>query len=238
MVLCEATHSILSSFFPLDVMDKSEFIKSLASGASLFGVSLDDESLSLFFRYYELLIDWNTRMNLISNRDLDRFVSYHLLDSLKIVTCADFSRISRLLDFGSGAGLPGIPLAISFPHISFTLVDSIEKRIRFLEETVCSLSLDNVTVLRSRAETLPASLNLSFDAVVTRATVSLSLFFSLCSRFIKRDGCLISIKGEDVSDELSSLKRTVKSLVFNIRDCIPVVPDSVRAGHIIIISSG
>lgn len=217
-------------------MIHNHFIETLFSGLEFFHLPVDKTSLSVYSRYFELLCDWNTRMNLVSERDMDRFVEYHILDSLKIVSCIDFSLISSILDFGSGAGLPGIPLAIAFPDCRITLVDSMLKRTIFLETVVSSLSLSNVHVLRSRAEDIPSSLNSSFDLVVTRATLRLSSFFLTCSRFLSPAGFLVSIKGEDILDELSSLHRSCENTVFNIHDYIPHVPDNVRSGHVICVS--
>jgi 16S rRNA (guanine527-N7)-methyltransferase len=217
-------------------MDKPLFLQNLVHGLEFFHLPTDECSLDRYFQYYLLLSDWNTRMNLVSERDMGRFVEYHILDSLKILSCADFPGTSNILDFGSGAGLPGIPLAIALPHCRVTLLDSILKRTRFLETVASSIPLPNVSVVRSRIEELPSSLNGSFDAVVTRATVSLSSFFTSCSRFISPRGFLVSIKGEQVSEELLELENVKKSPVFHIRDCMPVVPEYVRSGHVVIIS--
>lgn len=217
-------------------MEKIRFYESLRYGLEFFHLPSDESVIECYYRYFELLLDWNTRMNLVSDRDLERFVEYHLLDSLKILSCADFSSVHRILDFGSGAGLPGIPLAIALPHCHITLLESMLKRTNFLSTAVSSLALPNVTVLRARVEELPFSLNGSFDAVVTRATVSLLTFPHLCARFIKPPGFLTSIKGEHITVELDELRGAGGKRVFNIRDCVPDVPESVRSGHVIIIS--
>jgi 16S rRNA (guanine527-N7)-methyltransferase len=217
-------------------METTLFIQSLRHGLEYFHLPSDAHALDCYTRYFEVLLDWNSRMNLISGRDMDRFVEYHLLDSLKLLSCADFSGVTRILDFGTGAGLPGIPLAIALPHCHITLVDSIQKRTFFLETAVSALSLSNVTVVRARAEELPSSLNASFDAVVTRATVRLGDYFQLCARFIKPGGFLASIKGEQISEELDELRKMKRIRLFNIRDCVPYVPEKVRAGHVVLIS--
>jgi 16S rRNA (guanine527-N7)-methyltransferase len=219
-------------------MDNTLFFQSLRSGLDSLHLSCDNSILSRYFQYYELLCNWNTRMNLISQRDVDRFVEFHILDSLKILTCNDFSKVSRVLDFGSGAGLPGIPLALALPNCTFILLDSIQKKTLFLESVRSSLSLSNVSVLRSRSEDIPSSYDESFDAVITRATVRLPEYFSSCSRFVSPSGFLVSIKGEHISEELSDLRHMCQNTVFNIHDCIPVVPDTVRTGHVIRIARG
>lgn len=223
----------LSNFLILVAMEKTLFIHSLRDGLEFFHLPIEDASLERYFRYYELLLEWNSLMNLVSARDMDRFVEYHILDSLKILTCADYSGCSRILDFGSGAGLPGIPLSLALPDVHVTLVDSLLKRTRFLEAAVSSLGLTNVTVVRARAEEIPISPNATFDCIVTRATVTLLQYFRLCSRFTAPNGFMVSIKGDHISDELSGLQKALKNTVINMRVCDPQVPESVRKGTVI-----
>jgi len=209
----------------------------LQSGAERYGLSIDLSRLSLLERYFHILSEWNARMNLVSSRDMDRFVEYHLLDSLKIASCFDFSTVRTLLDFGSGSGLPGIPLAIAFPHIQVTLLDSREKRWRFLSGAVNCLHGQNLTPVRSRIEELPHSLDSSFDVVTTRATVSLAEFYLLASRFLSPGGSLISIKGNSIEKEFSLLLSTVDSRLFNIHRVTPVPVPGVRSGQVVMITN-
>ncbi|MHB9030215.1 MAG: 16S rRNA (guanine(527)-N(7))-methyltransferase RsmG [Candidatus Latescibacterota bacterium] len=212
------------------------FSSVLSSGAFRYGLSLSTQSLSLFQRYAELLSSWNTRMNLVSSRDMERFVEYHLLDSLKIVSVFDFPSVSRMLDFGSGAGLPGIPLAIVFPASHITLLDSREKRVRFLEEAIRSLPLPNASVLRSRIEDIPSSFSGAFEVVTTRATVCLSDFFHLASPLLSPGGSLISIKGEFIEEEYELLVKAVDDHLFHIHCVTPVTVPGVRTGQVVIIT--
>ena len=201
-----------------------------------YGVSLDDIALVRLLVYYDLVSDWNRRMNLVSSRDIDRFVDYHILDSLKIAACFDFNSVTSLMDFGSGAGLPGIPLAIAFPGIRVTLVESRLKPTTFLNHVVESVPLPNVTVIRSRGEELPKKLNGAFDLVVTRATVKLSEFFHLTARFIPSGGTLLSIKGNTIDDEHSALEMCADKSVFHISIALPPRLEGVRSGKVVTIS--
>lgn len=207
----------------------------LRDAAAVYGIALTDDAIERLFHYRDLAADWSTRINLVSRRDLDRFLTYHLLDSLK---CAPFLgiHVRRLFDFGAGAGLPGIPLAIAFPDIAITLLESRLKRIMFLEHAVRELSLGTVRVVRSRAEDLPPSENRQYDVVVTRATVSLAAFFTTCRRFTTRTGRLLSIKGEDISEELAALRAAVDPSVFNISVARPPIVPGVRTGTIVTVS--
>jgi 16S rRNA (guanine527-N7)-methyltransferase len=216
--------------------DTTRFFSVLSSGASEYGLSLDHRALSLFSSYAELVSSWNTRMNLVSSRDMDRFVEYHLLDSLKISTCIDLSSCGKVMDFGSGAGLPGIPIALVFPHVTVTLVESVGKKCRFLMEAVSVLPLRNVTVLHSRIEDLSFSLDGSFDCVVTRATVKLARYVPIASRFISPTGSLVSIKGDHIKGELRELKKKVDERVFHITVTHPVTIPNVRTGTVVLLS--
>ena len=216
--------------------DRKKFKSILYSGASLYGIRLEDRALSLFETYYDLLSDWNERMNLVSKRDMNRFVEYHLLDSLKVSSCFDMLKVKNILDFGSGAGLPGIPLTIAFPHLKTTLVDSRKKRCLFLENIIKSIPLSELRIICSRMETLPDSLNGLFDMVITRGTVKLVEFFHASKRFINKNGFLVSIKGNNIEDEIEELKNVPDSYFFDILITEPKNVSNVRQGKIIIIS--
>ena len=207
----------------------------LYNGASRYGITLTDDSLSLFENYYHLLLQGNDRMNLVSKRDMSRFVTYHLLDSLKVASCFDMSSVTRMLDFGSGAGLPGIPLSIVFPHFETFLVDSRKKKCIFLDDVITTLSID-AHVLCSRIEHLPDSYNDFFDLIITRATVKLVPFYKCSQRLIHSGGSLISIKGDTIQDEFSRLQTACDPKVFNIQLTVPEDVPSVRRGHIVVIT--
>ena len=207
----------------------------LYSGAFRYGITLNDDSLSLFEKYYDLLLEWNDRMNLVSNRDMTRFVPYHLLDSLKVASCFDMHKVNRMLDFGSGAGLPGIPLSLAFPHIETYLVDSRKKKCIFLENIIGALSI-NARVLRSRIEHLPDLYNDYFDLVITRATVELETFFRYAHRLIHSGGSLIAIKSNNIHDEFRRLQTISDSRVFNIKLTAPKDVSAVRQGNIAVMT--
>ena len=214
----------------------NSFTDILSRGASCYGISLDDNTIKSFAAYTDVLKSWNSRMNLVSDRDMDRFVEYHLLDSLKVAACIDFSGISKLLDFGTGAGLPGIPLALAFSHLNVTLVDSRLKRCDFLEAVLKEIPTVNACVIRSRVENLPETYNKTFDMVSTRATVKLNDYFRLSSRFISHGGTLVAIKGDTIEDELNELFNYVDTRFFNISSTVPKAFNNVRQGNVVIIT--
>jgi len=216
--------------------DLSISLDTLREGALSYGVELDPTALSRFSAYADLLESWNHRMNLVSRRDMERIVEYHFLDSLKVASCIDFSHVSSLMDFGSGAGLPGIPLAIAFPRIRVTLVESRLKRIRFLSEVSKKISGLDVSVIHSRVENLPHTFDSSFDMVITRATTRLDDFFRLTHRFISERGILLAIKGDSVENEISMLDGVIDGRLFHISSTVPERFDGVRRGTIVVIS--
>lgn len=216
--------------------DRTKFKKDLSNGASLYGIDLDDNSLSRFETYYDLILDWNTRINLISRKDTDRFVEYHLLDSLKVASCFEMSAVTRMLDFGSGAGLPGIPLSLAFPHIKTFFVDSKKKRCIFLEKAVFKIPVFDAHVICSRLENLPDSFNEYFDMVITRGTVKLEPFFHFSQNLVQRGGSLVSIKGDNIEDEFTALQNAADSKVFNIKQMVPTEVEYVRKGNVTIIT--
>ena len=212
------------------------FRTTLSAGALRYGITLDDAALDRFERYTALIRDWNSRINLVSRGDLERFTGYHLLDSLKIACCFDFRNSEKILDFGSGAGLPGIPLALAFPHLSISLVDSRMKRCIFLDEAIRALGLDRVTAHWRRVEDLDQSWNGTFDAVTSRGTVSLETLFRSSSRLIRKGGSLIAIKGDSIDDELRTLFSAVDRSVFHILQTAPPEVPGVRTGRIVLIA--
>ena len=216
--------------------DRKKFRNDLYNGASLYGINLDDKTLSLFETYYDLILDWNSLINLVSKRDINRFVEYHLLDSLKISSCFDMFKVKKILDFGSGAGLPGIPLTLAFPHLETFLVDSRKKRCIFLEKVIKSIPPIEARVICSRIENLSENLNEYFDVVITRGTVKLKNFFLYSSRFIHNRGSLVSIKGDNIEDEVINLKNGLDSNFFHIKQMVPKDVFNVRKGKIIIIT--
>jgi len=213
--------------------NKSEFKQKIISGCGKYGIPLDSAALDKFYLYYELLYNKSLETNLISKRDLSRFAEYHILDSLKIAPFVSFSKIGRVLDFGSGAGIPGIPLTIAFPHLETVLLDSRKLRCGFLESSVSLLKDLKLSAVCSKIENFSEQDNFSFDLIVTRATVTLDKFFILNKRFLKQGGSLISIKGNSISDEIDLLKKVPEMKVFNIETLVPPSVEGVRSGFVV-----
>lgn len=165
----------------------------------------------------------NQRMNL-TRIPADKALSLHLLDSLSACRTLSLPAQSRLLDIGSGAGLPGIPLAVAYPRISVTLLDSVGKRANFLLEIIAALALGNATVLQARAEQAAHQLDYreSFDFATVRAVAKLDILSELGLPFLKSGGKLIAYKAENIESELRAAQKALQFLGGEIADVVPV----------------
>jgi 16S rRNA (guanine527-N7)-methyltransferase len=186
-----------------------------------FNVELSDKQLEQFDKYYELLIKWNEVMNLTAITDFDDVCKLHFVDSISAVQYFDFSdKEYSLIDIGTGAGFPGIPLKIVFPNLHITLFDSLNKRLKFLDEVIDTLGLNesgSIITLHGRAEDYASSkskdsLRESFDLVVSRAVANMSTLCEYCLPYVKVGGNFIAYKSEKASDELQKAKGAIHLL--------------------------
>ncbi len=184
----------------------------LSDGAEKLGTHLTDTQTEQFLKYAELLVEWNNNINLTAITDDEGIVTKHFLDSLTPLLTDKIT--GSVIDVGTGAGFPGIPLKIARPNISLTLLDSLNKRINFLQ-TVCSeLELDGVTFIHSRAEDGGRNKQLreKFDVCVSRAVANLAVLSELCLPFVKVGGVFLALKGPLADTEIESGKKAVALL--------------------------
>lgn len=190
--------------------DNASFIK----GLKKLNLFFDDHQLSLFERYYDELIEKNEVMNLTAITEYEDVIQKHFLDSLLISLCSKKINKNRILDLGTGAGFPGIPLKIAFPETEIVLMDSLNKRVLFLQETIEKLDLKGITAVHGRAEEM-ALLPLyreKFDLCVSRAVAKLSTLSEYCIPFVKVGGCFISYKAKDCEIECREAERAAQIL--------------------------
>lgn len=202
-------------------MDMEELLKKydtakLEDNMSLLGIKLEKRQVCQFLKYYELLSHWNSFINLTTITEFDEVVTKHFIDSVSLIKAVpDLPSISdSIIDVGTGAGFPGIPLKIVFPDLRITLLDSLNKRVQFLNEVVNALELSNITVIHGRAEDYakPGKLRESFDFCVSRAVANLSTLSEYCIPFVKKDGYFISYKSEKITEEFDAAKAAIKIL--------------------------
>lgn len=174
---------------------------------------ISDIQLSQLEKYKNILLDWNSKVNLISRKDEDNFEQHHLLHSLAITKFYKFIPQQKVVDIGTGGGLPGIPLAIMYPQTEFILIDSRKNKIIALQEIVDSLQLTNVTVINERVE----NLNIPYNLAIGRAVGNMQTLINWITpniRPLQSEPFLIYLKGDDVFDEISTLnyKYTIKTI--------------------------
>lgn len=188
--------------------------KKLCERMSAFGITLTDEMQRQFDRYFELLVEWNKVMNLTGITDYDEVNEKHFLDSLAVVRVLDLSGTDRVIDIGTGAGFPGIPLKIVFPHLHVTLLDSLNKRIRFLGHVAEELQLADVELLHGRAEDFAKKKEYreTYDLCVSRAVANLAILSEYCLPYVKENGYFIPYKSGEIEEELDASKKAVSLL--------------------------
>lgn len=178
------------------------------------GIELDEQQAEQFMDYYSILAEWNQVMNLTAITDYNEVVDKHFVDSLSLARVCDLSVKIRVLDLGTGAGFPGIPLKIVYPGLDIVLIDSLNKRIKFLDTVIGALGLKNITAVHGRAEDYGRNSNYreNFDLCVSRAVANLSTLAEYCIPFVKKGGRFISYKSGNVESEAAESKKAVSIL--------------------------
>ncbi|UAL47449.1 16S rRNA (guanine(527)-N(7))-methyltransferase RsmG [Sutcliffiella horikoshii] len=191
-------------------MNKEQFISLLEEK----GISLSSQQLSQFDTYYKLLVEWNEKMNLTAITDEEEVYLKHFYDSITASFYVDLNQELSLCDVGAGAGFPSIPLKICFPNLKVTIVDSLNKRITFLQNLANELDLKNVHFVHDRAETFGknADYREKFDLVTARAVARLSVLSELCLPLVKEGGMFVPMKAAAASEELEKGKKALQIL--------------------------
>ena len=170
--------------------------------------------------FHKILCEWNEFMNLTGITEYNEVVIKHLVDSLAVNCVYSFKKTDRVVDIGTGAGFPGIPLKIMYPDTRFTLLDSLNKRIKFLDEVIRINSLDGIETLHGRAEDYARDKNYreEFDVCVSRAVANLSTLSEYCLPYVKVGGVFISYKAGQLDEELKASERAIKLLGGEIKE--------------------
>ena len=177
-------------------------------------VRLTNKQIAQFLRYYEMLIEWNGFMNLTSITEFDEVMKKHFIDSISLIKAYDVTKNASVIDIGTGAGFPGMALKIAYPNLRITLLDSLNKRIKFLEEVITELELSDIETIHGRAEDYakPDKLRESFDLCVSRAVANLSTLSEYCIPYVKVGGEFISYKSEKIEKEIVAAEKAINIL--------------------------
>lgn len=194
----------------------------LIQGCLELGIHLTDTQVNQFETYYELLVEWNKVMNLTGITEYDEVMQKHFVDSLSIVKAADLGQCKKVLDMGTGAGFPGIPIKIVYPHLEVVLLDSLNKRIKFLNEVIGKLGLSGITAIHGRAEDYAKQKEYRemFDLCVSRAVANLASLSEYCIPYTMLHGNFISYKSGSIEDELQNAKNAVFLLGGKMKDTV------------------
>ena len=211
-------------------------LTTLENGCQELGIQLNGQQKEQFIKFYEYLIEKNKVMNLTGITDFEEVLTKHFLDSLSCVKSIDMTKVKTMIDIGTGAGFPGVPLKIAFPHLQACLLDSLKKRVNFLEESFQLLGLTDITAIHGRAEDFAKQKEYreQFDYVVSRAVANLTVLSEYCLPYVKEDGYFLPYKSGDIKEEAANSKKAVKILGGSIEDIISFeIPDTDMARTIL-----
>ncbi|MEK4762566.1 16S rRNA (guanine(527)-N(7))-methyltransferase RsmG [Viridibacillus sp. FSL E2-0187] len=191
-------------------MNEEQFVQALKEQ----GIELSEGQLKQFHTYFELLVEWNEKMNLTAITDQPSVYLKHFYDSISAAFYMDFDKVQSICDVGAGAGFPSIPIKICFPHLQVTIVDSLNKRIQFLTHLSEQLHLDHVEFVHSRAEDFGQNPKYreQFDLVTARAVARLSVLSELCIPLVKTNGHFVAMKAASGDEEMKDAKKALTVL--------------------------
>ena len=192
-------------------MNKEQFYSAVKEKV---GIELSDLQKKQYNRYYELVVEWNQKINLTAITEEEEFYTKHFFDSISLAFFKDYSNIESICDVGSGAGFPSIPLKILYPNLKVTIVDSLKKRIKFLNLVKDELGLTDCNFVHARAEEFGQNKEYreSFEIVTARAVARLNVLSELCLPLVKKNGYFLSLKAQKAEEETKEATNAIKIL--------------------------
>ncbi len=191
-----------------------DYLNIFYDGLSKLGISLSDRQIEQFICFYDILTERNKVMNLTAITEPVEIIEKHFLDSLSLVKAIDLSGDKKVIDVGTGAGFPGIPIIISYPQLHITLLDSLNKRIGFINDVIKLLNLKNVETIHGRSEEFGKNIKYreQYDLCVSRAVANMSVLSEYCIPFVKKGGKFISYKSGNIENEVENAGNSVYKL--------------------------
>lgn len=214
------------------------YFELMKNACSNINLDFNKDMYDKFIKYKDLIKEWNDNVNLTAITEDEEIIKKHFLDCIKIFTFEPLKEMKKIIDVGTGAGFPGIPMMILKPDINMTLLDSLNKRLNFLNEVKSDLKLDNISTLHGRAEDYGKDKKYreQYDAAVSRAVANLAVLSEYCIPYVKVDGYFVALKGPSVEDEINDGKNAIKKLGGKIEDIIEVhIEDSNLKHNLVVI---
>ncbi|MCX7885118.1 MAG: 16S rRNA (guanine(527)-N(7))-methyltransferase RsmG [Caloramator sp.] len=201
-----------------------DFIELMKKGCKIYGIDIEDEKIEKFIKYKEMLKQWNEKINLTAITEDEGIIKKHFLDSISIFSSGVIKENHYVIDIGTGAGFPGIPMKIMMPSLNVLLLDSLNKRINFLNEVIKELSLNNIKAIHGRAEDIvrESEYREKFDIVTARAVANLTILSEYCIPYIKVGGYFIAMKGPSSDDEIRESKNAIGTLGGKLKEIVDV----------------
>lgn len=192
-------------------MNEPQYIK---DSCQKVGVALTEKQVNQFYRYYELLTEWNQVMNLTAITEYEEIVLKHFVDSIALIQVQNMTKTKTVIDVGTGAGFPGIPLKIVYPQLKVTLLDSLNKRVKFLSQVITELELEGIEAIHGRAEDMAhkAEYREQYEISISRAVANLASLSEYCIPYVKMGGYFISYKSGNIGEEVQRAQKAIQIL--------------------------
>lgn len=214
-----------------------EYFDILSKACESENIDLTDKQYDDFIKYKDMIKEWNKKINLTSILEDEQIIKKHFIDSIKIFDFKKLMNLKEVIDVGTGGGFPGIPMKIVNPSMKITLLDSLNKRINFLNEVIKELNLDDIETIHGRAEDFGKDKNYreKFDAVVSRAVANMTVLSEICLPFVKKGGYFIALKGPSIDKEIEESKKAINILGGKIETIKEVVIEQSDLKHNLVV---
>jgi len=213
-------------------------LKLLEAKLANHGILLSEAQMICLYKYIEILLDWNKRTNLVSKNDESRIVERHIGESLSVPHVIDLPTGGCVMDLGSGAGFPGLPLKIIRPDLNMVLVESKRKKTLFLKEVTELLNLSGLEIITKRVENLDTKRQRTFDIVIARAVATISILWKWSEPYLKTNGALIAMKGAGADKEILHLTQTDNNLTIQQVSIPAHFADTAKKRMLIVVRKG